>query len=384
MFVVNGAPGQIQFWWGSVEYTDHLSLIRGLIASCDSCLLVSPFLYREFDAFFDGVNLTSCHFELITSCAPRGQDQFDKPFALRSFGRTTKAATGLWPAISINQALHSKIYIFSRRGAAFVGIVTSANFTDAGLSRNHETGVVVSDESDLKLLMGLARTRVDYVKITEDQINRLCAAVEAYESRYPRDMDDRDVDLGLKNILNTYTTPSAENRNAILSSSAFYYIKVSGVKDRPILPEGRRKFDDPRTELDFAKSPDGVRIGDCLLDVAVGGKCFLSYYACASEPHLRTEKERADDPDYQRWPYYVYANNLSLHYGAGWFDAPLYYESLIREFKSSYPEVAVTAAGGDNLMGAIQMGNSYFKVTSEFGRFVRAKIDAFVPPSANG
>jgi hypothetical protein len=111
----------------------------------------------------------------------------------------------------------------------------------------------------------LARTRLDYVKLTEDQINRLCAAVEAYESRYPRDMDDRDVDLGLKNILNTYTTPSAENRNAVLSSNAFYYIKVSGVKDRPILPDGRRKFDDPRTELDFAKSPDGVRIGDCLL-----------------------------------------------------------------------------------------------------------------------
>jgi hypothetical protein len=118
--------------------------------------------------------------------------------------------------------------------------------------------------------------------------------------------------------------------------------------------------------------------------VAVGGKCFLSYYACASEPHLRTEKERADEPDYQRWPYYVYANNLSLHYGAAWFDAPLYYESLISEFKSFHPEVAVTAAGGDNLMWAIQMGNSYFKVTPEFGRFVRAKIDAFALPTSIG
>jgi hypothetical protein len=41
MFVVNGAPEQINLGWGSVEYTDHLSLIRGLVASCDSCLLVS-------------------------------------------------------------------------------------------------------------------------------------------------------------------------------------------------------------------------------------------------------------------------------------------------------------------------------------------------------
>jgi len=253
--------------------------------------------------------------------------------------------------------------------------------TEAGPSRNHETGVVVTRVTELKQLMTMAKSRLDYVKLTEDQIARLCVAVEVYESRNPRD-EDRDVDLGLKNILNTYTTPSAGNRDVILSSHARYYIKVSGVKEYPIIPESRMKRADSRAELDFAKSPDKIRIGDCLLEVAVGGKCFLSYYACASEPRTRSEKERADEPDYRRWPYYVYANNLSLHYGAEWFEEPLYYDPIVSEFKALYPDISVTAAGGDHLLGAVQMGNSYFQVTSDFGRFVRAKIDAFRSPTA--
>ena len=307
-------------------------------------------------------------------------DRNTQPFALRSFGRTIKQATGAWPEISINQALHSKIYVFSRAGAPFAGVVTSANLTEAGLTRNHETGLVVTHEGQLGQLITLAKSRVDYVNLTEDQIDRLCDAVEAYESRYPRGQD-RDVDVGLKNILNTYSTPSAENRDVILSPHARYYIKVSGVKDRPILPGSRRLFAEPRSELDFAKSPDRIRIGDCLLEVAVGGRCFLPYYACASAPRVRSAEEQAGDPDFKRWPYYVYANNLALHYGAAWFEAPIYFDSIVAEFKSHHPNVPLTTAGGDNLVGAMQWGSSYFQVTPEFGRFVRAKIDAFKPPS---
>jgi len=381
LFVSNGSPAALTLRpeIGSIEFTDHLTLVRQLLVHCDSCLLVSPFLYREFAPLVEGLTLKAQRVELVTSCAPRGQDQFEKPFALRSFGRTFKEKLGYWPEISINQSLHSKIYIFSIAGTPFAGIVTSANLTEAGLSRNHETGVAITQAARLVELSALAMSRLNYVHLKEDQVDQLCNAVDAYQGRYGRN-DEGDVDVGLENILNTYSTPSAENRDAVLSSFANYYVKVSGVKDRPILPENQRAFAEPRTELDFAKSPDKFRIGDCLLEVAVGGKCFLSYYACASAPHERTERERSSDPDFARWPYYVYANNLSLHYGAAWFEAPIYYDALIGEFKALYPATSVTTAGGDHLLGPIQMGNSYFQVTPEFGKFVRSKIDAFVPP----
>ena len=91
-----------------------------------------------------------------------------------------------------------------------------------------------------------------------------------------------DVNIGLGNILNAYVTPGAGNPDVRLAGTATYYIKVSGVTERPILPEDRQPFDEPHTTLDFAKQPNNIRLGDCLLEVAVGGKCFLPYYACAS------------------------------------------------------------------------------------------------------
>jgi hypothetical protein len=49
----------------------------------------------------------------------------------------------------------------------------------------------------------------------------------------------------------------------------------------------------------------------------------------------------------------------------------------VEDFLKAHPGVPVTMAGGHHLMGAIQMGNSYFEVTREFGEFVRNRIDAF-------
>jgi hypothetical protein len=375
--VTNGTPGVLELNGeaGSIEFTDHFSLMRQLLVRCDSCLFVSPFLYREFGPLIDGLQLSKMRIELISSCAPRGQDQFDKPFSLRSFGQVCKAATGVWPEIGINDRLHSKIYIFARDNLPLAGVVTSANLTSAGLTRNHETGLVVTDESQLNKLITIARNGLEYVSLTEYQIDRLCNAADFILRRDGRGSED--VDLGLKNILNTYATPSAGNRDVRLSPTARYFVKVSGVKDRPILPQDRVPFAQPHRQLDFAKSPDRVRIGDCLLEVAVGGKCFLPYYACASAPVQRSEQEQAEDPDYRRWPYYVFANNMAIGYGSIWFEAPLFYDVVVEEFKRAHPKAPVTSAGGDHLMGAIQMGNSYFEVTPEFGKFVRAAIDAF-------
>ena len=114
----------------------------------------------------------------------------------------------------------------------------------------------------------------------------------------------------------------------------------------------------------------------------MGGKCFLPYYACASASYERTEEERDADPDYRRWPYYVYANSLALHYGAAWFEAPIYCDDIVKRFKQLRPDVSVTRAGKDHFLGAVQMGHSYVQVTREFGELVRRVIDEFRAPAA--
>lgn len=357
---------------------NHLDLMRQLLGFADDVLIVSPFLFDEFDLLFDDLDVKTKKFELITTLAPRGDDQFRKPSSIRNFGEKVKSTTGAWPNIGIDQSLHSKVYIFSKAGAPIAGIVTSANLTFSGLTRNHETGTVIADPDLIRRLGAEVRRGLDFVHLTEYQVSQLCAVVESVASmrNWSRDVT-RDDEIGISNILMSLCTPSEGNRGVKIKPGAAYYVKVSGVSDHPILPTARQAFDEPHSDLWFAKAPANLRLGDCLLEVAVGGQCFLSYYACASAVFERTPEERRNDPEMARWPFYVFANNLSLHYGKRWFDQPIYYAPLIEEFKKQHPSAHVTKSGSDDLRGAIQWGHSYISVTEEFGQFVKSKIDAF-------
>jgi hypothetical protein len=378
IIVTNGFSKQVQIIVNSkpvsIHFSNHFTLLRKLLSIADACLLVSPFLYENFSPLVQNLNLNELSIELISTCAPKGEDQLQKPFALRSFGREFNAATGNWPTIGLDQSLHSKIYLFSVADKPFAGVVTSANLTMSGLVRNHETGILITAEKELIELGEIARSGLDYVSLSEYQIEKLCSVVELAE---PNRKFKGDREIGLTAILNLYGTPSGGNRSTKLRDNAKYFIKISGVKDEPILPVDRKPFNVPHGQLAFAKRPVNINLGDCLLEVAVGGKCFLSYYSCASAVYERTDEEKRNDPNHKRWPFYIYANNLSLHYGAVWFDKPIYYDAVVKEFKTTQPKVHVTSAGKDAFVGAMQMGHSYIPVTKAFGEFVRQRIDAF-------
>ncbi|WP_159875697.1 restriction endonuclease PLD domain-containing protein [Aquitalea denitrificans] len=357
-----------------IQGHNHFSLIRSLLRKFSQALFVSPFLYDDFGSLFDGVIQKNHTIELITTCSPRGHDQFKKPYSLNSFATDLKKNTGEWPVINIDQKLHSKIYIFYKGGSPIIGLVTSANLTCSGLNHNNETGIIVKDVKVLAELEQSARNNLDYINISEYQLGLMLSAVSTVrEMRKFEDEDDEEI--GLSNILNNNCTPSHGNTRIKLKDNARYYIKVSGEKDFPIYPEDEEKFNDPHAALTFSKAPGSIAQGDCLLEVAVGGACFLSYYCCASGIFERTSIEKKSNPAHKRWPFYMYCNNLSIAYGESWFKEPLYYDSLIAEFLENNPNADVTPSGAKHIVGAIQFGNSYFEVTKEFGQFVRAKID---------
>ena len=370
-----GGEAEIKALGKVFRWRNHRELLVVLIDTSDECLLVSPFLARDFATLFAGISFADKTVELISTCTPRGDDQLVKPFALKSFGETVKASKGFWPTIGLDQSLHSKVYVFRKDGRPFAGIVTSANLTESGLGGNNETGVLIQSENTLLDLESMCRRELDYVGLAEWQLEKLCQAAEI-ASRNHKPLEAQEI--GLSAMLNNYATPSVGNRRTTLHPKAQYFIKVSGVKDRPILPENRRVINEAHCTLTFAKKPKGIRLGDCLLEVAVGGACFLSYYACASTVWEFTDEEKAAHPDHNRWPHYVYANNLSLHYGAIWFESPIFYDRLVDDFRHQFPSTPVTAAGGDHFKGAMQMGHSYIKVTTEFGEFVRSTIDSYV------
>lgn len=374
--ITNGVESQARLYTLDRVFTwqDHRDLVYALLDACDECLLVSPFLAPDFTLLLSRRELVGTTVELISSCAARGDDQFIKPYSLRSFGQTVRNNAGVWPTIGLDQKLHSKVYVFRLRGRPFAGIVTSANLTESGLRKNHETGVLLQSEETLTQLETMCRRSIDYVSLAEWQIDKLCQTADTIRRNYE---PGGDREIGLKSILNHYATPSAGNRETTLRRSASYYIKVSGVRNRPILPEHRIVISEPHCRLTFAKEPKGISLGDCLLEVAVGGACFLSYYACASAAWEFSEKEKAVNSDHERWPYYVYANNLSLHYGASWYESPIFYDQVVSDYKQEHPNAPVTAAGADHFKGAMQMGHSYIKVTNTFGEYVRRRIDSY-------
>lgn len=67
-----------------------------------------------------------------------------------------------------------------------------------------------------------------------------------------------------------------------------------------------------------------IRQGDALLEVGVGSRCFLTYYACSSASYERSPEEQARNPDHARWKFYMYGNNCAPAYGARWFESPLF------------------------------------------------------------
>ena len=359
-----------------VAASNHLELLRQLLMLSDEVLFVSPFLLEDFRHCFGDFTVQNSRIELITSVPSHGEEQLTQPGRIQSFGEIVQEYTGHWPVIGIDLQLHSKVYVFYAAGSPFAGIVTSANLTRSGLSKNHETGIILFDVSALTDLVTELRSGLDYVNLSRYQVGRLCAAADTLAQHSRIDMSS---DVGLGNILNNYCTPSEENKNITLRTGAKYYIKVSGVTGRPILPEARRPFDEPQRKLSFAKKPTKIQLGDCLLDVAVGGKCFLGYYSCASAVIEWSAEEQSRNEDRKRWPFYVHGNNLSLHYGKQWFDRPLMYNDVIRRFKNNNPSIAVTVAGKDHFLPAIQLGHSWVPVTKEFGEFVRGEIDKWQP-----
>lgn len=356
---------------------NHFEIINFLIEKSDFVSITSPFIMQDFESYFSSINIQNIKFELITSCAPKGNEQLTKPFQIRNFANTIKEKTNNWPDIHLNQKLHSKIYIFHKKNNKFCAVVTSANFTNSGLSQNHETGILTTSQDVIEKLESESKNALEFVSLSDYQIDKMCQTVEIMMRNRRTLSKQEDIDIGLTNIISKFCTPSAGNRDIKLREGAKFFISVAGVSDRPILPKDKRKFNNPHSTIWFAKEPKGMRLGDCLLEVAIGGKCFLSYYAVASQVFERTEEEKKENSDYARWPYYVYANNLSLNYGETWYEEPYYYDEVIKNFKHDNPNVYVTESGKDTIKGAISFGSSYFRITKEFGLYVKKILDEY-------
>ena len=133
--------------------SNHFRHIKEILAGANEFRIISPFLMESFDVFFEEIKEIGIqHITLTTTLRDNNPDLFKKANSLHSFLYNC-VAHGIDYSVSIDNKLHGKIYISSEDGNPLKGIVSSANFTEAGLGHNHEWGVLIEDERALSDLI---------------------------------------------------------------------------------------------------------------------------------------------------------------------------------------------------------------------------------------
>lgn len=166
---------------------NHFIAIRDAFAEADEVLLVSPFLAEKMGtllAKFPSPRLQKL--TLVTQLEGYSIDQLSKVDSLVSI---FDYITGLKPSqpelvIQLNEDLHGKVYLFFRKNSPFLGIVGSANFTNPGLSENHEWGIAIEDSAVLVELRSQVLPKS--APLTKDDLNRLVKARNIFLKQQPQ------------------------------------------------------------------------------------------------------------------------------------------------------------------------------------------------------
>ena len=326
--------------------------MRDLIKGADEVFIVSPYLMESFDVIFDEILDTSGvkRVTLVTTLKDNDPDLFKKADSLHSF-LFNCIAYSIEFRIHIDNKLHGKIYIACKDSKPIRGIITSANFTDLGLSHNHEWGVVINDPISLiKVLDDI--TKISSRAITHSELNEIIAKIDSYSQNIgvPK---KPTVDLEVSSLLK-HKVPKGK-------SDLRYFIKPVGYSDKPF--ELTRKLSRDIEKMHFAKTPSSVRTGDILICYAVGTTRLLGYFEVISDPYIWDNSSR--------WPWEVEAQNLSPNYSDSW----LSFENTVSSIKASFnSNLKITYVGGKTL-GALQFGSDKIRLTEEFAKHVINIID---------
>lgn len=359
----------------NLDSRSHGQLVSDLLVGCEEALFCSPFLYDDFAPWLHGLDLSSLRkLTLLTTLAPLGDDQLRKPHALMSL------LAGLrrdWPAvqlvIQIDNKLHGKVYLFRRNGCWSDGIVTSANFTHSGLLGRHEWGVHLQDPAALNQLRLDLDSVVEFPYVSEELLRQMCLFVDQYRRDNPHRKPSVDVDASLLNALKM--APKAMSGSQSVDQDGLqFFLKPWGTKEEPVLRSERRNFGEEQGNLDFPKQkPSDVRPGDVVVTFGTGSRAPLSVHKSLSWPEERASDVQQADEHARRWPWFVFAQNLTPNLGASWWEQDLTIDSLASEFQQSFPDASISASGGSSL-GAFQFGAGRLRLSQEFGRYLVARL----------
>jgi HKD family nuclease len=158
----------------------HFDELKQLVDGSDELHIVSPFLMESFDVFFDEIIATSevKRVVLVTTLKDNDPDLLRKADSLHSF-LFNCVTHSIAFRVHVDNKLHGKIYIARKNGNPIRGIITSANFTDSGLNKNHEWGVLIEDQESLKKVIADIGT-VSSHALTHEELQGIIEKIDSY------------------------------------------------------------------------------------------------------------------------------------------------------------------------------------------------------------
>lgn len=346
---------------------NHFIRLKELFKVSDCVIISSPFLMTNFMSFLSEEDCTSLkELHIISTLVPESSDQINKIKSLISFIELPFIKNKrVYGQISFNNKLHGKVYIFKKGNKYVAAIISSANFTNNGLCRNHEWGVEISDKLEIQKLEKSILGTIEIENVDFDLIYQMEKVTTDFKIKNPKKEID-SIGLRLVELIPTSIWVSQ------LDKSVKYWLKPIGVTDNPI-PEGRL-FNESIERLNFSKrKPSGVNLNDVLIAYGVGTTKILSIYKVISFPEKATQEEIQRDKWLERWPWYVDAKNLTPNYGSTWFKYNFRINSLKSEFLKTNPQNTITAAGSQSL-GALNFGSDKLELSLSFAKFIIDKV----------
>jgi HKD family nuclease len=348
---------------------NHSTRLKELFGQSDTVIITSPFLMTDFADFFGEIDFTQLKkIHLITTLSPKSFDQIKKISSLISFIEFPDIKEKkVNSQISLNNKLHGKIYIFKKENDYVSAIISSANFTDSGLSRKHEWGIEIYDKVEIKKLENSILDSIEFSNLSFEQIYRMQEATTDFLIKQPQ-TETRDIDLKLTDLLST------TNWTSKLSDTIEFWLKPIGVTENPVTED--RLFNSLEQELNFSKlRPNGVKPNDILIAYGVGTTKILSVYRVTSFPKTVSPEKIEENDWLERWPWYVDAENLTPNFGATWANHNLWINTVKDDFLNINPDKAITAVGGQTL-GALNYGKDKLKLSPYFAKFIIDKVVA--------
>ena len=338
----------------NITTNNHYAEIVRLSSVSDEIVIVSPFCFGDFKSFFTNI-LSQSNIQSITLVTTlRNDEAISKIPSLQSFQNEAEKLN-IGNKLFINNRLHGKIYLFKNNNTNQNAIITSANITHNGLSRNHEWGCCLSDSSVIDNLEQSIYSAIQY-ELTIDIIQNISLKIDEYYKEHPKQPKQKTaIDI------NDFVIPHIFKID--LDPNTRIFIKPIGSTDNPVYDGDYSKEEE---QYFSKKRPRAVRNGDYLISYGVGSRKIVSIF-----------KVRSNEPVYSgndddRWPWYVEVDNITPKFGAQWFNHNLYITDIVNDYVETF-DLNVTKNGGKTL-GALQWGVDKIQLDHHFGTFLMELI----------